>query len=188
MNKSKILNLWAILLIAVACIIGTLSHAPALLIGDDRDLGLINPNHPANPDDSAGFINILLDQPLGSGPTQIGANFYTRTLNDPLSGVYPDAVTPAVEFGQNITNIDLGTGYTYLLAKYDGPNYGSVLWYVEGLVGAITIPLNGSDNQYAVSHTYLYNPTTSSVPDSGSTVMLLGGALSALGLVRRRLA
>ena len=69
-----------------------LSSAFALTIGDSRDLGLLSPNHPANPSSSAGFIDILLNQPLNSGPTSIGANIYTRTGNDPLGGDYPKAI------------------------------------------------------------------------------------------------
>lgn len=180
--NSKKLNGWVGAL-AFACFLSTLSQISALTIGDTRDLGLIDKNQPANPTSSASFINILLDQSLGSGPTTVGANKYTRTSNDPLGGVYPDAVYSGVEFGGNVTNIDLGTGYLYLLAKYDGPNYGSVVWYVGGLTGNITIPLYGSGQQYAVSHTYLYNPT--GVPDGGATAMMLGLSLCALGIVNR---
>jgi hypothetical protein len=169
-------------------VVGSLSSLSALTIGDARDLGLIDKNQPANPTSSAGFIDILLTQPLGSGPTTIGANDYTRTNNDPLSGNYPAAVFSGVEFGQNVTNISLGTGYEYLLAKYDGQNYGSVVWYVGGLTGDITIPLNGSGSQFAVSHTYLYNPVSASVPDTGMTLMMLGGALTCLGVFRQRFA
>jgi hypothetical protein len=169
-------------------VVGSLSSLSALTIGDTRDLGLIDKNQPANPTSSAGFINILLDQSLGSGPTTIGENAYTRTTNNPLSGSYSDAVFSGVEFAANVTSINLGSGYEYLLAKYDGPNFGSVVWYVGDLTGDITIPLYGSDNQYAVSHTYLYNPKTSSVPDTGMTVMMLGGALACLGVLRQRFA
>jgi hypothetical protein len=184
-RSSKNLNLWVTLL-AIVCIIGTLSRVSAvsLAINDSRDLGLIDPNHPANPTDSASFIDILLSQPLGSGPTTVGANAYTRTSNDPLNGVYPAASYSGVEFGSNVTNIGLGSsGYRYLLAKYDGPNFGSVVWYIGGLLGDITIPQYGSDQQYAVSHTYLYNPNgTSSVPDGGATVIMLGFSICALGV------
>lgn len=174
--------------IVFASVIGSISHlsaVPTLTIGDSRDLGLIDKNQPANPTSSASFINILLDQPLGSGPTTVGANKYTRTTNDPLNGIYPDAVFSGVEFGANVTNIDLSTGYLYLLAKYDGPNWGSQVWYVGDLTGPITIPLNGSGNQYAVSHTYLFNPQGASVPDAGATLMLLGIGLSSLAAARR---
>jgi hypothetical protein len=173
-------------LTALALVFTALSSAfavPTLTIGDSRDLGLISKNQPADPSSSAGFMNILLDQPLNSGPTVIGANNYTRTGVGGIS--YPDAIYSGVEFGSNVTNIDLGSGYLYLLAKYDGQNWGSQVWYVGGLTGSITIPLNGNGTQFAVSHTYLYNPTSTSVPDGGMTAVMLGFSFCGLGLVGR---
>ena len=157
------------------------ASAVALDFGDSSDLGLISKNHPANPSSSAGFIDILLARPLGSGPVAIGANFYTRTGNDPLSGSYPSAVYSGVEYGGGVTRVDLGTGgFDYLLAKYDGPNYGSVVWYVGDLTGTVTIPLDVA-GQYGVSHTFLY---TVGVPDGGATVAMLG--LAFLGMIAAR--
>src|SRR5437868_7118278 len=108
---------------AVLLALGCTASATTLTIGDSRDLGLISPNHPANPASSALYIDILLAQPSPSGPTTIGANTYTRTSNDPLSGVYPAAVFAAeLSFavsGSQAT-IDLGSNsYLYILGKYD---------------------------------------------------------------------
>jgi VPDSG-CTERM motif len=166
----------------LAAWLGFALQASGLTIGDIHDLGLISPNHPADPYSSAGYTDTLLGQPLGSGPTTIGPNQYTRTTNDPLGGVYPTAVF-SVDLGVS-TSIDLGTGYQYLLAKYDGPNFGSEVWYVGNLSGTISIPAFGSDEQYGLSHVYLYNPN-GAVPDGGTTLLLLGTALSGLGLLRR---
>jgi VPDSG-CTERM motif len=186
MGMSRTTQQWLTTL-ALVFIASALSSAFALplAIGDSRDLGLISKNQPANPSSSAGFIDILLNQPLNSGPTSIGANTYTRTGNDPLGGDYPDATYSGVEFGSNVTNINLGSGYQYLLAKYDGQNWGSQLWYVGGLAGTITIPLYGSGDKYEVSHTYLYNPTSTSVPDGGMTAVMLGLSLCGLGVANR---
>jgi hypothetical protein len=187
-NQNKLMKtLKYIAAIAVACAsLGLASQVSAttLTFGDSRDLGLITPDHPANPADTASFVDILLDQPLGSGPTTIGDNSYIRTTADPLGGLYPDAVF-AVDLGAT-TNVDLGSGYLYLAAKYDGPNYGAEIWYVGGLTGPITVPATGGG--YGLSFVYLYNPGSTpppSVPDSGSTVMLLGTVLSGLGAARR---
>ena len=181
----KNLKAW-VAAMAFAFVIGPLSNLSAisLAIGDSRDLGLIDPNHPASPAASEGFIDILLAQPLGSGPTPIGANAYTRTLNDPLAGVYP-AADFAADLGAQFKDINLGSGYLYLLANYDGPNYGSVVWYVGGLTGLIDIPDKAL--RYGLSHTYLFNPETPSngVPDGGATLMLLGIGLSGLAAARR---
>ena len=84
------------------------------------------------------------------------------------------------------TTIDLGAGgvYTYLFAKYDGKNDNSQVWYVGDLSGIITIPENGPRN-HGLSGWILFGPSTPGVPDGGTTVMLLGAALGALGIARR---
>jgi hypothetical protein len=147
---------------------------------------LIDPNHPADPADSEGFVDTLLAQPLGSGPTQIGDNAYTRTTNDPLGGVYP-AADFAAELDFTGGMVDLGSGYLYLLAKYDGPNFGSEVWYVGGLTGIESIPLFGSGHKYGLSHVFVFNPNGGQVPDGGSTVALLGLALIGLTVARAKL-
>ena len=172
--------------IAMALTVGGITSqvgATTISIGDNRDLGLISKNQPADPSSSTDYLNILLSQSLGSGPIHIGSNDYTRTMNNPLAGNYPTAVF-GLEYGA-VTDIDLGSGFLYLLAKYDGPNWGSEVWYVGGLTGHITIPQFGSGNQYGVSHVYLFNGTPPTVPDGGTTAMLLGSACGALALVRR---
>jgi hypothetical protein len=82
-----------------------------------------------------------------------------------------------------VTDVDLGSGgYYYLFAKYDGPNYGSEVWYVGGLSGVVTIPATGG--RYDLSGVTLFN-TGTSVPDGGMTLLLLGTALTGLGAARR---
>jgi VPDSG-CTERM motif len=87
------------------------------------------------------------------------------------------------------TTIDLGAGgvYTYLFAKYDGQNDNSLVWNVSGLSGIITIPADGPLG-HGLSGWILFGPAgTPGVPDGGTTVMLLGTALGALGMLRRAL-
>ena len=176
-----------LLALMVACAsLGFASQASAQTIGDARDLGLVDPNHPASPNDSEGFVDILLSQPLNSGPTHIGANFYTRTGNDPLGGVYPAADFAAeLAWDPDAGTVDLDGGYLYLLAKYDGNNYGSVVWYVGGLTGIQDIPLTGG--RYGISHIFVFNPDPTQVPDGGTTAFLLGAALMGLAGLRARL-
>jgi hypothetical protein len=58
---------------------------------------------------------------------------------------------------------------------------------VFGLTGTITIPEFGSpDGHNQLSGWTLFTPG-GQVPDGGSTIFLLGAALSAIGLVRRKL-
>jgi hypothetical protein len=180
-------------LCAVALALGSTAYATTLTIGDSRDLGLISPNHPANPANTQTYIDILLAQPSPSGPTTIGANQYTRTANDPLSGVYPAAAfVDELSFtqgpgGANSATIDLGSNsYLYILGKYDGPNYGSEVWYGAGLSGEITLPFYGNGSQYGLSHVYVFNGTPVTTPDGGTTAALLGLALTGLAGLRAR--
>ena len=79
----------------------------------------------------------------------------------------------------------MGGTFTYLIAKYDGQNDLSEVWNISGLTGTITIPGNGPLG-YGLSGWRLFNPGgTPGVPDGGTTVMLLGAALGALGMARR---
>jgi hypothetical protein len=189
-NKRTILSS---VLCAVALALGSTAYATTLTIGDSRDLGLISPNHPANPANTQTYIDILLGQSSPSGPTTIGANQYTRTANDPLGGVYPAAVFAAeLSFtqgpgGANSATIDLGSNsYLYILGKYDGPNYGSEVWYGAGLNGVITLPFYGNGSQFGLSHVFVFNGTPTTTPDGGTTATLLGLALTGLAGLRAR--
>ena len=150
----KKLQTWVAAL-AFACVMGTLSQSSALTIGDTRDLGLIDPNHPASPAASEDFIDILLDQPLNSGPTTMH-DHCVKHLQTHIRGreMIPSAefiptADFAAEFGDQVTNINLGTGFLYLLAKYDGPNFGSVVWYVGGLGRIDHIPATWLGRRFA---------------------------------------
>ena len=82
-------------------------------------------------------------------------------------------------------NINLGSGglYTYLFANYSGPNSRSEVWYVGNLSGNIRIP--AIVGTYALSGWTLFGPGVPGVPDGGTTAMLLGAALGALGMAQR---
>jgi hypothetical protein len=86
--------------------------------------------------------------------------------------------------GNNVINLNVLGTFTYLFAKYDGMNDNSVVWNITGLTGILTIPLFGP-NGYGLSGWILFGPGTPGVPDGGTTVMLLGAALGALGMARR---
>ncbi|HEU5238609.1 MAG TPA: VPDSG-CTERM sorting domain-containing protein, partial [Pyrinomonadaceae bacterium] len=129
------------------------------------------------------YVNHLIGMALGTTDQAFGQTFF-RSNN--AFGSLPTAVLAGHVNGTS-TSINLGAGglYTYLFAKYDGPNYGSEVWYVGDLSGTITIP--GSAGGYGLSGWTLFGPGTPGVPDGGTTVMLLGAALGALGMARRYL-
>jgi VPDSG-CTERM motif len=179
-NKRTILSS---VLCAVALALGSTAYATDLNFGDSRDLGLIVSGEPANPPNEEIYINTLIAQPLNSGPTTIDGHDYTRTSAS--CGTCPAAVFATKdESGGNI--VDLGSGFTYLLGKYDGPNGGDEVWYVGGLTGTITIPLNGPAGlNFGLSHWSLFTPGTST-PDGGTTAALLGLALTGLAGLRAK--
>ncbi len=172
----------AILSAAFCAVMLAFSHnASALTIGDSQELGFVDPGLPASDADRTLFVNSLIGLALnGSTHVIIGPhdNLATRSNND--FGPLPSAV---FALNGGTTTIDLGTGlYSYLLAKYDGPNYGSEVWYVGNLSGIITIPATGGG--YGLSGWTLFGPGAG-VRDGGITVMLLGVAIGALGIARR---
>lgn len=82
------------------------------------------------------------------------------------------------------------TGFDYVLAKYDGGNAGYILFYLPDFGNTIpNIPNNlwtSTPGQFTISHLTRFNESTT-VPDGGATLGLLGFGLMGLGYVRRRL-
>ena len=163
----------------VACAsLGFTSQANALTIGDAHELGFVNFGIPSGDQDRENYVNHLIGMALGSTDSALGQDF-TRSNNN--FGPLADA-----EFNSNGTSLSIDvTGFDYLFAKYDGPNYGSEVWYVGDLSGVITIPAKGG--KYGLSGWTLFTGSSDTVPDSGSTVALLGAALMGLAFLRAKL-
>ena len=150
---------------------------------DTHVVGTITPGAPADPADVATYINFMTALTPGTSGTFSGQTI-ARSTN--LFGSLPTALGTGTQSGTGAT-IDLnalGT-FTYLFAKYDGQNDLSQVWNISGLTGVITIPADGPLG-YGLSGWILFGPT-GTVPDGGTTAMLLGAALGALGMARRYL-
>ena len=162
-------------------------NANALTFGDANDLGQVLFGIPSGDVDRTNYVNHLIDMAPGTSDSFSGQTF-NRSLANPGPGFpnYPNAV---FAFNGGGTTINLGAQagvYQYLFAKYDGPNAGSEVWYVGNLSGIITIPAVGLAGQnYGLSGWTLFTGAGGPVPDGGTTVMLLGAALGALGMARR---
>ncbi|MGB8169239.1 MAG: VPDSG-CTERM sorting domain-containing protein [Chthoniobacteraceae bacterium] len=164
-----------------------------LTIGDTHELGFVDPGIPAGDPYIAPYLNQLITMSLGA-TTNIDGNTFTRSLNSFSS--LDAAVFASRTTASDTVTIDLGTGgYEYLLAKYDGPNYGSEVWYIGGLTGSLSIPSRGGT--YGISGTSLFTGTpgtpvgpgpAQSVPDSGSALGMFGSALAAMMVLRRKTA
>jgi hypothetical protein len=156
-----------------------------LTIGDNHQLGQVQPAVPEGDAEITQYVNFMISLSLGgSGHVIIGPhnNLVTRSMND--FGPLPGPATLALR-GTG-TTINLGTQgtYDYLFAHYGGPGGGfAEVWYVGDLSGVINIPATGLG--HGLSGWALFTAPEGAVPDGGATVMLLGAALGALGVVRR---
>jgi VPDSG-CTERM motif len=165
-------------------------HAAALTIGDASTLGYVFLGIPSLETDRLNYVNHIIDMVPGSNDAFSG-QIFLRTLNNPGPGFpnYPNAAPPALN--GFTTTIDLGptTGvFDCLFAKYGGPNQGSVVWFVGDLSGSVTIPVSWTG--VGLSRWTLFKEEEGgggNVPDSGSTVVLLGTTLTGLSTVRRYL-
>ena len=156
-------------------------NAHALTIGDQQELGFVNFGIPSGDADRTAYVNHLIGMGLNTSDTFMGNTFFRS------GHAFSPMPTAVFDHNGSGTSVDLGAGglYTYLFAKYDGPNFGAEVWYVGNLSGIITIPAFGSGEQYALSGWTLFGPGGQGVPDGGTTVMLLGAALGALSMARR---
>jgi hypothetical protein len=159
-----------------------------LTFSDQYVVGTTNPGNPPTNTNVASWINFMITLGLGQ-QGNIGNQTVTRSMN--AFANLPNANAAAAVRNDSPVNlkgkvqIDLGATvgtYSYLFAKYDGQNDISQVWYVGDLSGVITIPYLGPLG-HAISGYILF--PSGAVPDGGTTVMLLGAALGALGMARR---
>lgn len=159
-----------------------------LQFNDHKVVGTIAPGN-GNAQDVAPWVNYMITLGLGNHGN-VGNQTVTRSNNSfvNLPNANPN-ITAAGHFTLGNTIINLGAGgvYTYLFVQYDGFFGGdnSLVWNVASLSGIITIPWLGPNNFSNASSWILFGPDTPGVPDGGTTVMLLGAALGALGVARR---
>jgi hypothetical protein len=156
-----------------------------LTIGDQRELGQVQPATPEGDADVTQYVNFMIGLSLGGSDYVIMGphnTLVTRSINDFGSLLGPATLAPR----GTLTTINFGTQgtYDYLFAHYGGPGGGfAEVWYVGNLNGSISIPTTGLD--HGLSGWALFTAPGGAVPDGGTTVMLLGAALGALGVVRR---
>jgi len=152
----------------------------SLAIGDGHELGTSTPGTAGDADRTA-IVNHLIGMALNATEPFLGESVH-RSNNS--FGTLPGPAVIGPQGGFNDTTIDIGSGlYSYLWAKYDGKNAYTEVWYIGDLSGSITIPQ--FLGQYGLSGWTLFGPGVPGVPDGGTTVMLLGTALGALGMARR---
>ena len=172
-------------LTAVAAVMLAFTHnASALTFTDEHVLGDCTAGFSGafSDADKTALVNHLIGQALQTGDTVIlGTSTYSvhRSENDFGSLPGPAVIGPS----GGGTHITIGSGtYSYIFAIY-GVTTRAFVWYIGDLSGDITIPNHvGSDD---LSGWTLFTAGGQGVPDGGTTAMLLGAALGALGMARR---
>jgi hypothetical protein len=180
MKKMKLIPTCKLALLCTAVCATMLAFSPnarALTIGDNHELGFIIAGNVGDATRTL-FVNHLIGMAEGGSDVLMGDIFF-RSNNHFASlptAVFVSTTTTANPPTQ--VSINIGTGlYSYLYAKYDGPNAGTEVWYIGDLSGTITIP---GFNGYGLSGYTLFGPGGQGVPDGGTTAMLLGTAFGAL--------
>jgi hypothetical protein len=184
--KIKTVSTIAAVAFASLLAIGAKATPITLDLTSSQFLGYVTPGTPEGDSDRAAYINELITlAPNASGSVE--SSTATRSAN-PFSGLTSanslTDVTPST--------MNFGTGYEYLFAFYGNGNdlnlpgkQVALVWVVSGLSGDFTI------DSKALSHWDLIDPTSTSnsrtVPDGGSTVALLGAALTGIGLLRNKI-
>jgi hypothetical protein len=186
-----------ILTVMTVAIVGnaaTTSATTIVLNTDNTDgsanyVGLIDPGVPPNPSNQVPYINFL----IGLGATTsvfdpITGQTYTRS---DLAGPFPTALLPEVQKKDDYVDGDPTTivataSFTYLVAKYDNEQAGSLVWYLSGVSGDTYVVPTKLNNK-GLSGITMYNAgDIPDVPDGGATLGLLGLAMLGVGYLRRR--
>jgi hypothetical protein len=131
----------------------------------------------------------------GNGNDPASDFFRLQTVIDAWNAANPSNLLPTPVFAgvtsgpENETGTSL-LGFTYAVLHYGtgpgGTSGGGVeIWYLNGAAN-FDFPSTGSgpNGNGGFSSLYLYD---ASVPDGATTAMLLGGSLTVLGLIRRKL-
>lgn len=179
-----------ITMLAIVCALALGLAAPAALantinlsLTDDYYVGSVDPGAPASPADEVAYINKLITVTPGgtatvSQTTPPKSWFYDRSDN-----IFADL--PTVTTAGGIGNTDPpGTdiyvdSFVYILGKYGNVSH---VWYVADLT-MVNLPTRTEDG--GLSHYSRYGSSTT-VPDGGMTLILLGGALVGLEGLRRK--
>lgn len=157
--------------------------------GSTGVVGTFRSGEPSSIADEVAYVNWLLG--LGADVTDIH-NF--GNPQDPYT-----FQTSLVDFNGTVNVADAiqnqtlgGMGFDYVMAKFDGPNGGDVLWYVGGAAfsppgDSVGLWANNAGQGYGLSHWTGFGST--SVPDSGMTAIFLGLGLLVVSIAtyRRRL-
>lgn len=168
--------------------LGLAVSAQAISITDSSLLGTWDPaSKYNNPSDSETATNYLVNwENGGTNPNTIVGIEATFALGAGFAGMLPEAT-----FVDKDDNADDGFGpidsslYSYVLAKYGNVAY---VYYLGDLApGEYTLDLKyGGPTGNGLSHVSWFSAPGTSVPDGGTTALLLGLGLVGMSFIARR--
>ncbi len=82
------------------------------------------------------------------------------------------------------------SGWTYVVLQYGGPTGTAMIIELDGNGAQVPFDsalISGSGDKFGMSHFSVIGPTSTSVPDGGATVLLLGCAFMGLAAFRHAL-
>lgn len=160
----------------------------------DYSIGHATPSTPSGDELEEQRLEYFIDSHNGLTPAAPDGNTYTLDFG---SAVFPpmpplpnwdNTATANINVNALSLTIDV-TGWSYLLIKGPGPQ-GAYYLYVGDLTGEQLFEnapyANVQGKPQEISHYRLFGAEDiPSVPDSGTTVMLMGAGMAALGFARR---
>ena len=189
--KRLIFRKCAAALVAGAMIMGVSANA-ALDINGFGVVGTIVSGEPSSVANEVGYANKLLSLAPNATltftwPSPIGTHVLTTGNQTGVAGSGIVSGGAQDETG----NASVPSGWEYVLAKYDGPNGGAVLWYLGG--ASINLPANSDGlwvntegNGFGLSHFTVFNAT---VPEPSTVIagalLLLPFAASTVRIMRK---
>jgi hypothetical protein len=118
----------------------------------------------------------------------IQINIYNAANNPDLAAAVLLGALTGQANGSGVLNINVDvTGWSYLVLKWANTDQFYYLNGATGVVNFASTVFNGNGQPQGLSGYSLFNPGRTTVPDGGSSVLMLGAALSGLSLVVRRL-
>ena len=147
----------------------------------------ITANFTSPSDQGDGTVFDWLKADVSAYDSTYSASYPTPTAGINSAPLFKDGSIPA-----NTESIAIALGaYDYIYLHWGGKGSGSVqAYYIGGETGTFTFdaPPGGHPDVGGLSSYSFYGPDiTQPVPDYGSTALMLGAALSGLGLMTRRL-